>query len=611
MSDTRNTTRPSAGSVDMTSAVEPSDQQEMLRRGLVRLSIAADGLDPVLDKRLKDLRSALRPDAPAYLLNELMPELERAVLAADSAREERMRNISSSLRTLVRQLQHRKLKGDLGDLLRQIGKRLDSPIEYAATLEALVADIAEAQAQVLNAAPGEAPSGLLARLFGSGSSHTPQAGPSAPENEQSEPEPPVAAAPEPAAPPAPAAPAATRPAPLPDLVPDLIPDLPEIDRTSQAPAPAAEPEPEQMEESSAPTGGNLSGEEQHYSQASAHIETVLINLLSELQVLDTQRQKAEQLRERIAGGLNWYELAAALDELGLLVLGAQQTRQQDFEQYLKQLNSRLAQFQGNLEEAHDAYTGSMEMGRALEGTIRDQVQGLHGEVSAATDLEVLKVNVQNQLDALLVNVEQSRTLHMDREQQVAGRLKSMVDRIQAMEVEATTFRNHLEEQRKRALLDSLTGLPNRAGLQKRMEEEYERWQRYGGQLLLVVLDVDHFKRVNDQFGHLAGDKVLRLIAQQLSRRLRKSDFIGRFGGEEFVILMPGTSVEQATQVLDELRRGIEASPFHFKKERVTITISIGYTDFRQGDTLEQIFERADQAMYRAKDGGRNRLVQAS
>lgn len=597
MSEIRNTTRPTAGSADTMSAVESSEQQELLRRGLVRLSIAADGLDPVLDKRLKDLRSALRNDAPPHLLPELMPGLERAVLAADSAREDRMRNISASLRMLVRQLQQRRLAGDVGDLLKRIAGRLESPIEYASTVEGLIADIAEAQALVLSASPGEATPGLLARLFGGSSQvRTPT-----PELEETHPEP---AADSPLEPPA----ARNEPAfePLPDLVPDLVPDLiSELDE----PDPATVQNLEKAEPTASP--GNISGQEPNYSQASAHIETILTNLLSELQVLEVQRLQADQLRERIATGLNWYELAAALDELAMLVLGAQQNRQQDFELYLKQLNTRLAQFQGNLEEAHEAYTGSMEAGRVLEGTIRDQVQGLHGEVSAATDLEALKTNVQKQLDDLLVNVEQSRTLHMDREQQVAGRLQSMVERIQAMEVEANTFRSHLEEQRQRAMIDTLTGLPNRAGLQKRMEEEFERWQRYGGQLLLVVLDVDHFKNVNDQFGHLAGDKVLRLIAQQLSRRLRKSDFIGRFGGEEFVVLMPGTSLEHAAVVLEELRTGIEQSPFHFKKQPVTITISMGYTDFRQGDSLEEVFERADQAMYRAKDGGRNRLMRAS
>lgn len=580
MTDTHHTARPT-GSVDMALSAESSDQQELLKRGLVRVSIAADGHDPLLDKRLKELRNALRSDSPPHLLTELMPELERAVLAADSAREERLHHIGSSLRTLVKQLQQRKLSGEINDALKQLARRLESPIEYASSIQSLIADIVSVQSQVLNAPVADVPSGFLARLFGSGSaSATPTAEPDEPPQTDE----------------AAALGTSTPVAPGPQaLLSEVADALEETGNDTAANEPA----------------GNLAGEEEHYSQAAAHIETILINLLAELRVLDNQRLQADQLRERIAGGLNWYELAAALDQLGALVLGAQQSRQQDFELYLQQLNSRLAQFQGNLEEAHEAYTGSLEAGRELDGTIRDQFQGLHGDVREATDLEALKANVESKLDSLLVNVEQSRTLHHDREQQVASRLKSMVDRIQAMEVEATTFRTHLEEQRKRAMVDTLTGLPNRAGLQKRLEEEYERWQRYGGQLLMVVLDVDHFKRVNDQFGHLSGDKVLRLIAQQLSRRLRKSDFIGRFGGEEFVILMPGTSIEKAAIVLEELRAGIEDSPFHFKNERVTITISIGYTDFRDDDTLEQVFERADQAMYRAKDDGRNQLVRAT
>jgi diguanylate cyclase len=299
-----------------------------------------------------------------------------------------------------------------------------------------------------------------------------------------------------------------------------------------------------------------------------------------------------------------------MDELAALVMGAQQSRQADFERYLQQLNSRLAQFQGNIEQAHESYNESREVGRALEGSIREQVEELHVDVRQATELESLKANVEAQLNALLSNVERSRQLRDDQETLVAGQLDTMVQRIQVMEVEAQTFRNHLEEQRQRAMIDSLTGMANRAGLQKRMEEEFERWQRYGGELLMAVLDVDHFKSINDRFGHLAGDKVLRLIAQQLSRRLRKSDFIGRFGGEEFVLLMPGTTVEQAASALEALRQGIEQSPFHFKTERVTITISVGYSAFKQDDTLDAVFGRADRAMYQAKEQGRNQIISA-
>lgn len=580
-----------------------SDQEELLKRGLVRVSIAADGMDPLLDKRLKELRNALRSDAPKHLLGELMPDLERAVLAADRSRESRLEKTTQTLRALIRQLQQHNPPHDTANQLKRLSKQLDRQIEHAAEIPELIEQLVSLQAMVLNApGTGQSSGGLWSRLFGTGSTE-PQLHDNSSSASKSSlfdgTEDPVSATdkddPD-TLPPEQALQATTELG----LAAQLIPEQDDTDQIVQDPV----TQPEHS------TSGVLAGEDQEYSKIAAHIETILLNLLSELQVLDTDQSRCEKLRERITGGLNWYELAAALDELGVLVLAAQHSRQADFERYLQQLNSRLAQFQGNLEEAHESYSGSVEAGKMLEGSIREQVQDLHGDVREATDLNSLKANVENKLDSLLQKVEQARQVREEREELISGQLKTMVHRIKIMEVEAQSFRSHLEEQRQRAMIDSLTGLANRAGLQKRMEEEFERWQRYGGQLLMVVLDVDHFKRINDRFGHLSGDKVLRLIAQQLSRRLRKSDFIGRFGGEEFVLLMPGTSLEQAGIVLEALRAGIEESPFHFKAEPVTVTISIGYTDFRSGDSLDQVFDRADRAMYQAKELGRNRLVQA-
>ncbi|WP_174958664.1 diguanylate cyclase [Halopseudomonas pelagia] len=537
---------------------DQSIQEELLKRGLVRLSIAADGMDPLLDKRLKELRLALRNDAAPQLLAELMPDLERAVLAADAARQERLEKVTSGLHALIRQLQKQPAPEDISKALQQMAKRLDQPIEYASSVPELLSEVVSLQASTLGSElTGTRPAGLWSRLFGN-AAVTPISTSSA---------------------------------------------LSAADQTAPSPD-------DELAPAFSDPAGVLAGEEQNYSQVAAHIETILLNLLGELQVLDSQQTRCEQLRERVTKGLNWYELAAAMDELAALVMGAQQSRQADFERYLQQLNSRLAQFQGNIEQAHESYNESREAGRALEGSIREQVEELHVDVRQATELESLKANVEAQLNALLSNVERSRQLRDDQETLVAGQLDTMVQRIQVMEVEAQTFRNHLEEQRQRAMIDSLTGMANRAGLQKRMEEEFERWQRYGGELLMAVLDVDHFKSINDRFGHLAGDKVLRLIAQQLSRRLRKTDFIGRFGGEEFVLLMPGTTVEQAASALEALRQGIEESPFHFKTERVTITISVGYTAFKRDDTLDEVFGRADRAMYQAKEQGRNRIVSA-
>jgi diguanylate cyclase len=186
-------------------------------------------------------------------------------------------------------------------------------------------------------------------------------------------------------------------------------------------------------------------------------------------------------------------------------------------------------------------------------------------------------------------------------------LKELVERVAVMEQEAKGFREHMEEQRQKALTDPLTGLPNRAGWTERLELEMARFQRYGGELLMAVMDIDHFKRINDNYGHLAGDKVLKIVASELSSRLRKTDFIARFGGEEFVLLIPSTPVDGGRQMVETLRAAVAACPFHFKNEPVTITLSAGLTAFAAGESADKVFERADQALYSAKRGGRDRI----
>jgi diguanylate cyclase len=157
------------------------------------------------------------------------------------------------------------------------------------------------------------------------------------------------------------------------------------------------------------------------------------------------------------------------------------------------------------------------------------------------------------------------------------------------------------------MIDPLTGLPNRAAWSERLDHEIVQWQQHGNTLLLAMLDLDHFKNINDNYGHLAGDKVLKIIASVLRKRLRGTDFIARFGGEEFVLLMPATSPAMGAKLLETMRAAIEACPFHFKGERVTITISMGMSAFRTGEHSDLVLKRADQALYRAKNAGRNRI----
>jgi len=192
----------------------------------------------------------------------------------------------------------------------------------------------------------------------------------------------------------------------------------------------------------------------------------------------------------------------------------------------------------------------------------------------------------------------------EKEQQVREQFKGMVRQIKELKNETKNYQNTLKKQNKQLHIDFLTQIPNRAAWSERLHIEFTRYQRYQHPLNLAIIDIDKFKTINDTFGHLAGDKILNVIAQTLQKSLRNADFIARYGGEEFALLLPDISSEQTEVVLKKLCRHIKAIPFKFKKENISITISIGCSAFNPGDDVDSAFERADQALYNAKNSGR-------
>ncbi|MGM0481989.1 MAG: diguanylate cyclase [Pseudomonadota bacterium] len=153
--------------------------------------------------------------------------------------------------------------------------------------------------------------------------------------------------------------------------------------------------------------------------------------------------------------------------------------------------------------------------------------------------------------------------------------------------------------------DKLTGLHNRQSFDGEMERALAYHARYGNEIALAMIDLDHFKKVNDTFGHDAGDRVLMELSKRLTGQMREPDFLARWGGEEFIVILPETSLSEAAQVGERLRRCIEEKPF---TKVGVITISLGITDFRTGDTPNTLLKRVDDALYQAKESGRNKVV---
>jgi diguanylate cyclase (GGDEF)-like protein len=167
-----------------------------------------------------------------------------------------------------------------------------------------------------------------------------------------------------------------------------------------------------------------------------------------------------------------------------------------------------------------------------------------------------------------------------------------------------------DETRALATTDGLTGLFNRTMMDRELERELGRVQRYGTELALLVADLDHFKRVNDRHGHLAGDECLRAVAGVLRRSLRQVDLVCRYGGEEFAVIAPMTDELGAHTVAERLRAAVEKLVVRSGEVELKLTISVGIACHRQGETARDFFARADQALYAAKAAGRNRVVVA-
>ena len=241
-----------------------------------------------------------------------------------------------------------------------------------------------------------------------------------------------------------------------------------------------------------------------------------------------------------------------------------------------------------LDQLEDMSTGTSQYGKTLAAA--------SGRLGAADGL----VAIKQVIGSLITDTKD-----------MAVRTQELERRLEASTTEITTLRTDLEASRHEAMTDGLTAVANRKFFDFRLREDAMSAMEVGENLCLVMIDIDHFKRFNDTYGHPMGDQVLRLVARVIADNVKGRDTPARYGGEEFAVILPNTSLADAATVAEQLRRAVS-------KRRVTrrdtmqdlgsVTMSLGVSQFRPGEQLQHFIDRADAALYQAKRAGRDRVL---
>ncbi len=341
---------------------------------------------------------------------------------------------------------------------------------------------------------------------------------------------------------------------------------------------------------------------------------ILIELLQQLELPHDLCVEAGLIRQRLQPCYEHEQLVQGLEATVALVADAHDriyNEKKELEAFLQQLTERLQEIDTDLQETVRLQQLSVSGSRQVNAAVEEEVRGIEQSVEKAADLAMLQTDVQARVIIIRDHMDRFLQTELTRDKQVAGISEHLKKELSAAEDEIETLRQQLEAEREQSMQDALTGLYNRKAYDQYINDELARFKRYGSAFVIAVWDVDLFKSVNDTYGHVAGDKVLKIIARVIADNTRETDIVARYGGEEFVVIMPETKIAAAYKSQDKLRKTIQSCAFHFRESHVEITASCGLTEVCENDTPESIFQRADSGLYKAKENGRNRCEMVS
>ena len=272
---------------------------------------------------------------------------------------------------------------------------------------------------------------------------------------------------------------------------------------------------------------------------------------------------------------------------------------------LRDTRARQSQLREERTRARDALKGLINRMLTELDELGSQTGHFHDSVGRYADVIEKADSLESLAGAVREMVEESRSVQ-GLVQQTQARLQAEHGKAQGLTQRVVELESEMQRLSNEVSTDQLTQIANRRGLMQAFDAERSRLERAETPLAVGLLDIDNFKRLNDELGHGVGDEALKSLAAVIGKTLRPTDHVARYGGEEFVVLLPDTPVEEGVQILTRLQRSLTGGLFMHEQKQVFVTFSAGVTAYRPGERIEEALERADQGLYEAKRTGKNR-----
>lgn len=330
--------------------------------------------------------------------------------------------------------------------------------------------------------------------------------------------------------------------------------------------------------------------------------------LSELPLSKEHTHNLLTIKKRLMAVQSSDEVLNHLMDIFDVIVADFKDEQNNSKSFLTNLCATLTTVQTAVKETIDSHKSSQKTNDKINKKLQSQIMDMTGSVEKALSLNEVKEDISDKLQFIVKTLEQKSKFEKLNHQKLSDKLDDMSSKVERLEKQSQVFEEKLAIQQRKSMQDALTKLANRAAFDDYFAKAMVRFHHNPFELALVVMDIDDFKNINDTYGHTAGDKTLQVIANTIVKNVSKGVFVGRYGGEEFVLIYPKIDEKTLTSELNSLNKNIARLPFKFKNSKVSITLSIGATHIKSEDNIHIAFERADEAMYTAKQKGKNQVI---